>query len=250
MFCTKSVHVSSCIRSWCFYVAVVLVSMLSIGSIVVIVAQPVYIPVFESALEYRHTFGEVLSGVKGQTFVAPSDRLSRIDVWIRTEVPFAEYIRVKFELSRGVSPRTAIVSGIVVFRESGSELETRLVFDPHLIVSGERLYLRMESILSNPYTHLYYAYYRQDIYPLGELLDRDRREIDGQDLRFKLYRSPMWPKPLAWFEAATMPVVRGGATVRRPGALACDYYHGDCWWNHVRVSCHEWRTGGAFVGRG
>ena len=47
-------------------------------------------------------------------------------------------------------------------------------------------------------------------------LDLDRIEVPGQDLRFKLYRSPTFPKPLAWMEAAIAPALDAAVKATGP----------------------------------
>ncbi len=110
-------------------------------------------------------------------------------------------------LKRGVASREEIASGVVVFNRSGSEWIARLLFDSGHFSSGDQLYLRLKSILASPHSNLHYAYFNRDRYPNGELLELDQLEVPGQDLRFKLYRQPSLPKPLAWAEAAIAPAV-------------------------------------------
>ena len=163
--------------------------------------QPVHVPVFEMSTELSSRYTQVLTGVKGQTFVAPSDNLSRIDVWFRTEVEPGEGVSIVFTLHRGVGPGNAIASQTILVRESRDDLRARVSFDPALISKGDRLYLRLTAVVSSPRTHLFFAYIREDVYPDGELRELDRIDVVGQDLRFKLYRDPHLPKPLAWAEA-------------------------------------------------
>ena len=46
--------------------------------IVYLALQPVYVPVFEMSQKHRRLYTQALSGVKGQTFVAPSGELCRV----------------------------------------------------------------------------------------------------------------------------------------------------------------------------
>ena len=182
----------------------------------VLVVQPVHVPIAEFSREYSAQYTRALSGVKGQTLVSPSDNLSRIGVWVRTRVDPGEYVRVKFELRRGMHPETSHALGIAVFDRSGSEWQARLVFDPGLVSEGDELYLRLESILSTPKQELHYAYFDADLYPRGALHELDRVEVQGQDLRFKLYRDPRLPKPLAWAEAVVAPALAASAIADGP----------------------------------
>ena len=127
-------------------------------------------------------------------------------------------MRVKFILERSVASREEIASGVVVFNRSGSEWVARLLFDSGHFSSGDQLYLRLESILASPQSNLYYAYFGRDLYPNGELLELDRLEVPDQDLRFKLYRQPSLPKPLAWAEAAIAPAVAAAKKASGPPA--------------------------------
>jgi len=178
--------------------------------------QPVHIPVFEISREFAPHRTQVLSGVKGQTFIPPTDDLSRIDVWLHTKVSPGESVRLKFELHENVDRQTTLASGIAVFDRSGSGWQARLLFDPSLTLRESALYLRLEAILSNSTTHLHLDYYREDLYPHGDLLDLDQIEVPGQDLRFKLYRSPKFPKPLAWMEAAIAPTLDAAVKATGP----------------------------------
>ena len=119
-------------------------------------------------------------------------------------------------LERSVASRDEIASGVVVFNRSGSEWVARLLFDSDHFSSGDQLYLRLESILASPQSNLYYAYFGRDLYPNGELLELDRLEVPDQDLRFKLYRQPSLPKPLAWAEAAIAPAVAAAEKASGP----------------------------------
>ena len=141
--------------------------------------------------------------MQGQTFVAPTAGLSRIDLEIDTQVPSGEWVRVKFELARGVEPRTTLASAIAVFDRSRDGWPVRLSFDGDLAASGERLYLRLESILSSSRADVFYHYSNQDIDPQGDFFDLDRPRATRQDLLMTLFRAPSVPKPLAWIEAMT-----------------------------------------------
>lgn len=185
--------------------ALVSVVAASLVWILYLAMQPVYVPVFEISQKHRPRYTQALTGVKGQTFVAPSDDLSRIDVWFRTDVEPGGNVSVVFTLHRGIGPGNEIASQTIIVRESRDELRARVSFDPALISKGDRLYLRLRSILSSPQTHLFFAYVREDVYPEGELRELDQIDVVGQDLRFRLYRNPYLPKPLAWAEA---PVAR------------------------------------------
>ena len=184
--------------------------------IAVLAVQPVHIPVLEFSGNKIPSYTQALSGIKGQTMITPSDKLSRIDVWLRTNIDPGEYVRVKFMLERSVASRDEIASGVVVFNRSGSEWVARLLFDSDHFSSGDQLYLRLESILASPQSNLYYAYFGRDLYPNGELLELDRLEVPDQDLRFKLYRQPSLPKPLAWAEAAIAPAVAAAEKASGP----------------------------------
>ena len=169
--------------------------------IVYLALQPVYVPVFEMSRKHRGLYTQALSGVKGQTFVAPSGELSRMDIWLRTDVEPGGEVAITFTLYRGMDLGEEVASQVIIVRESRDELRARVLFDPALISKGDRLYLRLRSVLSSPDTHLFFAYIREDVYPEGELREVDRIEVVGQDLRFELYRNPLLPKPLAWAEA-------------------------------------------------
>ena len=192
------------------------VSIVAFAWILLLASRPVHIPVFEISREFAPHRTQVLSGVKGQTFVTPTDALSRIDVWLHTNVSPGEFVRIKFELQESVDRQTTLASGIAVIDQSGSDWQARLLFDPALTSRESELYLRLEAILSNPTTHLHFDYYRVDLYPHGDLLDLDRIEVPGQDLRFKLYRSPTFPKPLAWVEAAMAPALDAAVKATGP----------------------------------
>ena len=201
---TRSPFLSN--RRWVRPVSIV-VSLVSLSWMAVMAVQPVHIPAFEIDRGYTVLQQESLTGVKGQTFISPSENLSRIDLWLDTQIDSGDSIRVQFELNRGVEFEEPIVAGSSTFERSVSDWQVRLVFDPTRVAEGDRLYLRLRSILSSPFAHLYYGYYRQDLYPDGELLDLDQVAVTGQDLRFKLYRKPALPKPLAWAEAAIAPAI-------------------------------------------
>ena len=194
-------------RRWVRPVSIV-VSLLSLSWMAVMAMQPVHIPAFEIDRGYTVLEQESLTGVKGQTFVAPADHISRIDLWVSTVVDKpGDFVHMRFDLKRSAASEEAIVTGGHTFEESVSNYQVRLVFDPTLLAAGDRLYLRAESVLSSPYAHVSYGYYGQDVYPDGELLDLDQVAVSGQDLRFTLYRKPALPKPLAWAEAAIAPAI-------------------------------------------
>ena len=164
----------------------------------------------------HHT--QSLSGVKGQTIEVPSDRLSRIDIWMRTRVDPGETMQVTFQLKPGIDRISTLASGVVEFNRTSHAWHARLTFDPRLVSRGDTIYLRMESILGSATTSLDYAYVRGNLYAPGELLDLDHVEVPGQDLRFKLYREPRLPKPLAWLEAAIAPAIAAAQRAQGPPA--------------------------------
>ncbi|MCY3801158.1 MAG: hypothetical protein OXG46_06240 [Chloroflexi bacterium] len=164
-------------------------------------SRPVHISVLVPPEEIEPRAAQALSGVRGQTFIAPSDRLSRIDLELDTHIPPGEWVRVKFELAQGVAPRNTLASAIAVFDRSRDGWPVQLSFDPRLTSSGEDLYLRLESILSSPRAELYYRYDRDGYYPQGDFLDLDRPTTLGQDLIVTVFHAPSLPKPLAWIEA-------------------------------------------------
>ena len=168
-----------------------------------LVQHPVHIPVLSPSPEVSVFLGRSLTGVQGQTFVAPTDGLSRIDLELDTHIPPGEWVRVKFELARGVKPRTTLASAIAVFDRSREGWPVRLSFDRGLTTSGDRLYLRLESILSSARADVFYHYSGRDIVPLGNFFDLDQPRATGQDLLMTLFRAPSVPKPLAWIEAMT-----------------------------------------------
>ena len=194
------------------------VALSAILWISILAAQPVHVPIQDFSKGYIPSYTQVLSGVKGQTLTVPSDLLSRIDVWIRTRVNPGETTQVTFALTRGPYNKAEYASSIVSFDRSSREWQTRLVFDPNLFSQGDTIYLRMASILASPYASLHYAYVVGDLYPQGELLDLDRVEAPDQDLRFKLYRQPLLPKPLAWIEALLAPAMEATEIANGPPA--------------------------------
>lgn len=173
---------------------------------------PVDVPVYAPSQEVEPRAAKSIIGVRGQTFTAPTDGLSRIDLTIDTEIPRGEWVRVKFELARGVNPRTTLASAIAVFDRSRKGWPVRLTFDPQLTSAGDRLYLRLESILSSPEAAVFYRYSRQDIDPQGALFDLDEPLETSQDLLMSVFRASRMPKPLAWFEAFS---VRADQAARR-----------------------------------
>ena len=136
-----------------------------------LVARPVHIPVLQTTGAIEPMYAKVLSGVRGQTFVAPSSRLSRVDLWLNTGISPESWIRVKFELAEGVQPRTTLVSAIAVFDRSRVGWPVQLSFDPTLVQTGDELYLRLESILGSASDRLAYWYSRKNLYPSGDFLD-------------------------------------------------------------------------------
>ena len=187
---------------WVRVVSIV-VSLVSLSWMAVMALQPVHIPAFEVDRGYTVLEQESLTGVKGQTFVAPADQISRIDLWVSTVVDKpGDFVHMRFDLKRSAASEEAIVTGGHTFEESVSNYQVRLVFDPTLIAVGDQLYLRIATDVGSPFAHIYFAYYRQDVYPDGELLDLDQVAVTGQDLRFKLFRKPAFPKPLAWADIA------------------------------------------------
>ena len=166
-----------------------------------LVARPVYIPVLSPSQEVEPWRTQSLSGVRGQTFVAPTEGLSRIDIDIDTYIPQGEWVRVRFELAREVLPRTTLASATQVFDRSRKGWPIQLTFDPTLTSTGDRLYLRLESVLSSPEAGVFYRYSRKDIDPLGALLELDQLRTPDQDLLMSVFRSTRLPKPLAWGEA-------------------------------------------------
>lgn len=199
-------------------IAFTLASLTSVVWLTIIAAQPVHIPVYDFPEIYEPLYTQVLSGVKGQTFTAPGDDLSRIDIWARTQIKAGDNAHVRFDLKRDIDSRTDILTGIVIFDRSGHNWQVRLVFDPDHISKYDMVYLRLESVLSSADSSLHYAYFGGDLYAHGELLERDRLETLDQDLRFKLYRDPIFPKPIAWLEAAIGPAVLAAERAKGPPA--------------------------------
>ena len=159
-----------------------------------------------------------MSGVKGQTFVAPTNSVSRVDVWLHTKVEPGEFVRVKFELLPEPGSETSLASTIAVFDQSG-DWQVRLLFHPNLTRESDKLYLRLESILSAPTSHLYLDYFRENLYPHGALLDLDTLVVKGQDLRFMVYRSPTLQRPLAWAEVVMYNAVHAASEAKGPSGV-------------------------------
>ncbi len=194
------------------------VSILAILWMLTLAGQPVHIPVQNFSKGHIPHYTQALSGVKGQTITVPVDSLSRIDVWIRTRVNASQPIEVRFELTRGVDEVEPIASAVVEFNSSSPAWQTRITFDPRLVSQGDTIYLRMKSILGSPSASISYAYVRGNLYPEGELFDLNRVEVPDQDLRFKLYRHPIMPKPLAWLEATIAPALSASEQALGPPA--------------------------------
>ena len=194
------------------------VSILAILWMLTLAGQPVHIPVQNFSKGHIPHYTQALSGVKGQTITVPDDSLSRIDVWIRTRVNASQPIEVRFELTRGVDEVEPIASAVVEFNNSSPAWQTRITFDPRLVSQGDTIYLRMKSILGSPSASISYAYVRGNLYPEGELFDLNRAEVPDQDLRFKLYRHPIMPKPLAWLEATIAPALAASEQALGPPA--------------------------------
>ena len=199
-------------------IAIVFAGFPAVTWLLILAAQPVHIPILDFSGRHIPSYTQALSGVKGQTLKAPSNQLSRIDVWVRTQVVAGEHAQVKFQLKRSVDSQKTFASGVVVFNRSGREWQTRLLFDPDQVSHGETIYLRLESLLSSQDSSLHYAYLGGDLYIHGELLEFERLEVPDQDLRFKLYRSPSLPKPMAWAEAAIAPAVAAAKKASGPPA--------------------------------
>lgn len=196
--------------------ACTIAGLTSIAWLTIMAAQPVHIPVENFPEGHKPLYTQVLSGVKGQTLAAPLDGLSRIDIWARTQIKAGDHADVRFDLKRGVDSQSDILTGNVVFNRSGREWQARLVFDPDHISKDNMLYLRLESVLTSPASSLHYAYHGGDLYERGELLELDQLETPDQDLRFKLYRAPLFPKPIAWLEAAIAPTVMAAEEAEGP----------------------------------
>ena len=193
----------------------IVVAAVSTIWIIFLAAQPVHIPVLEISREFSPLRTQVLSGVKGQTFVAPTDSISRVDVWLHTKVDPGEFVRVKFELLTKPRGGKSLASRIAVFDQSGN-WQVRLLFHPNPSRENDKLYLRLESILSAPTSHLYVDYFRENLYPHGDLLDLDTLGVEGQDLRFMVYRSPTLPRPLAWAETVIHNTVHAASNAKGP----------------------------------
>jgi len=163
----------------------------------------VHIPVLAPSAEVVAHRAQSLAGVQGQTFTAPADGLSRIDVEIDTHIPPGEWVHVTFELARGIQPRTTLATASVRFERTRKGWPVRLTVDPHLTAAGDRQYLRFESVLSSPRARISYRYSRQDIDPQGAFIERDQARETTLDLLMTAYRAPSVPKPLAWIEAFT-----------------------------------------------
>ncbi len=225
--------------------------LLALAWIGFLLLQTVYIPVLTPSQEVDPFLAKSLTGVRGQTFAAPTDGLSRIDLKIDTDIPPGEWVRVKFELAREVQPRTTLASAIAVFDRSRQGWPVRLTFDPTLATAGDRLYLRLESILSSPKAAVFYHYSRQDIDPQGALIDLDDPRNTGQDLLMTVFRASRMPKPLAWAEAfvarAGLPAERAALTptwvVTLASALALTAALGAfAAGTHVLIRACNWRA--------
>ena len=163
--------------------------------------HPVDIPVYMPSQEVEPHPAESIVGVRGQTFTAPTSGLRRIDLKVDTHIPQGEWVRVEFELARGVAPRKTLASAIAVFDRTRDSWPVRLTFDSNLTTAGDRLYLRLESILSSPRAAIFYHYSRQNIDPQGAFFDLDEPLETEQDLLISVFRAQQMPKPLAWAEA-------------------------------------------------
>ncbi len=179
----------------------ILAVLVALGWIGFLVIHPVDIPVYMPSQEVEPHPAESIVGVRGQTFTAPTGELRRIDLKVDTHIPSGEWVRVKFELARGVAPRATLASAIAVFDGSRDSWPVRLTFDPNLTTAGDLLYLRLESILSSPRAAIFYHYSRQNIDPQGAFFDLDKPLETEQDLLMSVFRAPQTPKPLAWAEA-------------------------------------------------
>ena len=175
--------------------------LLALAWICFLLTRPVFIPVLSPSQEVEPWRTQSLSGVRGQTFVAPTDGLGRIDVDIDTKVPPGEWVQVRFELARDGMPRATLASATQVFDRSREGWPVQLTFDPTLTAAGDLLYLRLESVLSSPAAGVFYRYSRKDIDPQGTFLELDRLSAPNQDLLMRVFRSTQLPKPLAWGEA-------------------------------------------------
>ena len=182
---------------WAVEAAVI---VLALAWIAFLISRPVYIRVGEISTSVQALRAEALSGVRGQTFIAPTDRLSRVDFWMDTEVQMNSWISVEVQIAADPKQRDILASGTIVFDRTRVAWPVQAHFSPGLIPAGTKGYLRLMSLTNTPKDHLFYLYSRSDVYPDGEFLDFDRVEVGGQDLLFTLYRSASFPKPLAWGE--------------------------------------------------
>ena len=198
------------------------VSVLALAWIGFLVSRPVYIRVEEFAPSIRPLRAEALSGVRGQTFAAPTERLSRIDFWVDTNVHPGSWIRLDVQLAADPAGGDALASSKVVFDRTRAGWPVQARFIPGLIPADATGYLRLVSSTNTPRDHVFYLYSRRDVYPRGEFLDLDRVEVGGQDLLFTLYRSARFPKPLAWAELllARVSAAASIASVESPPLLA------------------------------
>ena len=98
------------------------VILLALSWIIFLLVHPVHIPVLSPSQEVEPYNAQSLTGVQGQTFVAPTSRLSRIDLELDTRIPPGEWVHVTFELARGVQPRTTLASAIAIFDRSQQRL--------------------------------------------------------------------------------------------------------------------------------
>ncbi len=199
-------------------IALVLAAAVALAWLVILGVQPVHVPLGDFSKGRIPAFTQALSGVKGQTLTVPSDRLSRIDIWMRTQIPEGEHIQVTFSLIAGIDRKDVLASGIVIFDRARTPWQARVVFDPDHVSRGDRLYLRMESVLSSPEASIHYAFVSGDLYPSGELHDDDLVTFPDQDLRFELYLEPRLPKPFAWLEAVLGPTAAASARANGPPA--------------------------------
>ena len=184
-----------------------IISVIALAWLGYLAARPVHIPVLQISDAVQPLRAQVLSGVRGQTFLAPTDRIDRIDITLDTRVQPGSWVRVKFELASGVQQRSTLASAIVVLDRTRTRWPIQLNFSAGVARRNETLYLRLESVLRTPQDGIFYWYSNRDIYPMGDFLGLDRLEIPGQDLLFTLYREPAVPKPIAWLEALVGRVV-------------------------------------------
>lgn len=199
-------------------IALVLSAAVALAWLVILGVQPVHVPLGDFSKGRIPLFTQALSGVKGQTLIVPSPRLSRIDIWMRTQIPAGEHIQVTFSLIDGIDKQDVLASDIVVFDRGRSPWQARVVFDPDHVSRGDRIYMRMESVLSSPEASIHYAFVSGDLYPSGELHDDDLVTFPDQDLRFELYLEPRLPKPFAWLEAVLSPTAAASARANGPPA--------------------------------